>query len=828
LPEGLSIYYIARYKDTTCCMMSSQTNYPLFLIILLSLLLLQCKQEVDQQSGRLQSLMTDVESITGKKQYLASPFVTAGDRVYMVGHQDGQFPDLGWHVTGEMGGIWNHPIKLMDGFTISLQTDGQSHCLAQADTFVNYPFANKHIYNSTPAGIRIERFQFVPDNIQAMIVEFTLYNESSADKQIVFEFNGMVDLRPVWLGERTNMNDAGDVARWDEATKSIVANDSSNTWFVLYGSPLTPQNHKIGSTSCDFKRMGKGTNASLVYSLTVPSKGSISLPITIAGSYQSLEDAQKAFNLVQKNSTQLLQQKKKRYSTIAQTAQLTIPDKNLEQAFRWVKYNTDWLIRDVPGTGRGLTAGLPDYPWWFGADSEYALQGAIATGRKDLVYQTIDAIYQLSQKVNGNGRIIHEVSTNGVVFNPGNINETPQFASLIWFVYQWTGDKEFLEKYYPVIKKGLEWLLIENDKDKNLLPDGFGMMEIHGLNSEMVDVAVYTQKAFADAAQMARIMGDSPMATAYKQTADALHKKINTEFWVPEANSYADFVGTAAQASHLIDDAIIRADTLKKPWAVEELRETKNKIKTYPATKKQGFVLHHNWVVNTPMEAGIADTAKALAALETGNQFVNPFGMFVTGIDRDESAGKDESSFAAGKKIFSYTGAVMTLPTGVQAIAENNYGRPDQALDYLQRMTKTFSYALPGSIYEVSPDYGMTTQAWNIYSYAVPVITQFFGIKPKAYEKTIYIQTQMPSEWENASIENIPVGENIISLTYNRNTTSLQLNIKQTKDDWKVVLLFPSGKYRQWQVNGKSSTPQLQGNLQFLQVSGKDLQLILK
>ena len=34
----------------------------------------------------------------------------------MVGHQDGSFPELGWHIAGEMGGIWDHPIKLMDGF----------------------------------------------------------------------------------------------------------------------------------------------------------------------------------------------------------------------------------------------------------------------------------------------------------------------------------------------------------------------------------------------------------------------------------------------------------------------------------------------------------------------------------------------------------------------------------------------------------------------------------------------------------------------------------------------------------------------------------------
>lgn len=81
--------------------------------------------------------------------------------------------------------------------------------------------------------------------------------------------------------------------------------------------------------------------------------------------------------------------------------------------------------------------------------------------------------------------------------------------------------------------------------------------------------------------------------------------------------------------------------------------------------------------------------------------------MFVTGIDRDESAGSEEGSFVTNRKIFTYTGAVMTLPTGVQAVAENNYGRPDEAYSLLKRMMKSFSFALPGSIYEVSPDFGM-------------------------------------------------------------------------------------------------------------------------
>src|SRR5262245_7103572 len=44
------------------------------------------------------------------------PYVTAGDRAYLIGTQDGNFPDMGGHVPGEMGGLWLHPIKLIDGF----------------------------------------------------------------------------------------------------------------------------------------------------------------------------------------------------------------------------------------------------------------------------------------------------------------------------------------------------------------------------------------------------------------------------------------------------------------------------------------------------------------------------------------------------------------------------------------------------------------------------------------------------------------------------------------------------------------------------------------
>lgn len=312
-------------------------------------------------------------------------------------------------------------------------------------------------------------------------------------------------------------------------------------------------------------------------------------------------------------------------------------------------------------------------------------------------------------------------------------------------------------------------------------------MEIHGLDSEMIDVAAYSQKGFADAAKIADVLGDMAMANTYEAVAANLKEKINNEFWSEDFNSYADFIGTDEQALHLIEDAIIRADTLDKPWAIAEMEETKKFILQNPSSKARPFVLHHNWVVNTPMEVGIADSSRAIKALETAKQFVNPFGVFVTGIDRDESAGSNDGAYEA-PPIFTYTGAVMTLPTGVQARAENNYGRPNQALDYLERMTRSFSYALPGSMYEVSPDFGMMVQAWNIYSFAYPIVHQFFGIQPNAAKKEITVMPQMPDKWNEASLENIKVGNNKISVYYSKKDGITKVRVAQTEPNWTIKI----------------------------------------
>lgn len=773
-----------------------------------------------QKKESIKSVFNDVESIIGKTEKLNTPYNTAGDKLYMIGHQDGSFPDIGWHVKGEMGGIWQHPIKLLDGFEAIIHNGNEIRKLDKATSFHNFPFGNKHLYEDFSENLLVERYQAVPDQLGAIYVEYLFKNKSNKTIQFEFEVNVISNLMPVWLGERTGMVDNKDEASFDPKNNQWVVKDKGNPWYVVYGSTnIANQTKELPSKN----EKPNTSTTSTTYTIIIKPNDEYSIPFIVSGSSKNKEEALTQYQHLKENSFELITQKKQRVLDIDKSSKLTLNDKEIETSFRWLKYNSDWLAIEVDGIGKGVVAGLPDYPWWFGGDMVYTLRGLITTGRKDLVYSTIDLIHSVSEKNNGNGRIIHEVSTNGSVYNLGLISETPQFVSLIWDIFCWTGDEAFLKKYFPTIEKGLEWLLIENDKDGNLIADGHGMMEIQGLDSEMIDVAVYSQRAFAEGAKMATLIGKKDLAEAYEKKAIVLKEKVNTIFWDETFDSYADFIGTKGQALNLTDEAIQRAEKLGNKWAIEELKATKEKIKNEKINQKKSFVLYHNWVVNTPMETGIADKEKALKALNTAKKFTNPYGMFVTGIDKNEKSDKDENSYAATTKKdeFTYTGTVMTLPTGVQIVAENNYERPDEAFNLLKKVARTFSYALPGSMYEVSPDYGMMTQAWNIFAYGEPIIEQFFGIKPNAHKKEIDLKPMFPVALNKGKIENVAIGNNKISLDFSISKNNTLFSIQQEMGDWVIHFSQPKGKYKKWVINNKVVKPKSIGGIEKIELKGK-------
>ena len=114
------------------------------------------------------------------------PYVTAGDRTYLIGTQDGNFPDMGQHVPGEMGGLWLPPIKLIDGFQARIaevETD-QEVLLAESAEMVAYPYGNRFRYGRVLDDIDVDRFQFSPDRKPGLIVQYRFKNASDRAREV--------------------------------------------------------------------------------------------------------------------------------------------------------------------------------------------------------------------------------------------------------------------------------------------------------------------------------------------------------------------------------------------------------------------------------------------------------------------------------------------------------------------------------------------------------------------------------------------------------------------------------------------------------------------
>mgnify|MGYP001824685004 FL=1 len=255
-----------------------------FTILLMILIFAGCRRNETPHPETLVDVLKEGPSIEGESTYLETPFVTAGDRVYMVGHQDGSFPEIGWHIPGEMGGIWNHPIKLMDGFQAELFQDEKSIPLQGSGTFVNYPVANSHRFSLENIDLEVSRTQFVPDGLQGLVVEYVMHNPGSKTEELTFRFTGHSDLRPTWLGEKTEMTDGKDEASFLNEKNAWMTRDSLSPWFVLYGAKLTPSAYG----AADNTLKGQGVSNYLDYEISLSPGQTKSLVFYVAGSYQSL------------------------------------------------------------------------------------------------------------------------------------------------------------------------------------------------------------------------------------------------------------------------------------------------------------------------------------------------------------------------------------------------------------------------------------------------------------------------------------------------------------------------------------------------------------
>lgn len=708
-----------------------------------------------------------------KSDNLSDIYACTGNRAYLVGNQNGLFPDIGDHVADEMGGLWAHPIKLLDGFWLQVGENGRNQWLTDATQFENHGIGTIHRYSLPDRDLTVEQRTVIPDDTTGLLVEYELSNEQATERDADLTFLVRSDLRPTWLAEEQGVTDAPDDAAFRE--DRFVAEDRANPWAmaVELDAPLTGT--RVGRELWGPERTaGDGISGTFSTTLTLPPGDSESLTIAIAGSEDGRDDATDRVERLLADRGRLVTEKQTRYAAVDGRAAIDSPDSRFDDVYSWVKLNLDMLRRDVPGVGEGFGAGLPTYPWWFGTDGAYTVQGALPMGFHEEAKQTLRTLARLSERENSTGRIIHEASTNGVVFNPGNTQETPHFVRAVSDVYRWTGDQEFLEDLYPTCVEAMQYLYVKRDDDDDGRPEGFGIMEVKGLNLELIDSAVYGLDGLRALRSLAIAVGDDDTKAWVDSMVEAVTAAVEPFFWSEEENLYRDMAGTPRELLDRISDIRWQMDEGDNETGLawcDQIEDAADTIVDSTPEQDQPWQFKQ-WVVATPLEVGLTPTDRASTAFETleTETFTGDYGMKLSGIGNDQ---------------------MMTISTGVLAVAEAEYGRVETALDYLNRMVETEPLHMPGSISEMLPDYGCAIQAWTAYGFGNVLVEKIAGIRPQAGTKSLTLAPVLPDDWDELSVTDLPVGDTCVDYSVERTEGALLVELEIEADGWTLDFDLP-------------------------------------
>ncbi|MEY2603370.1 MAG: hypothetical protein QOH31_1144 [Verrucomicrobiota bacterium] len=213
------------------------------------------------QAGQIPLMNEPLERQTDENLNMKR-YVAAGDRAYIVGVQDGSLvPDvslnpngIGWHITGQMGGVWAHPIKLLHQFQFFLNNKP----LPAAAKFVS---GTGYVRLELPPtqGIQINETEFAPDGLPVVLVGVQLRNSNPGVESFTLAIDAESELIPAfpWTGTKPTSESLHlpDQVSFDKKLGALQFTQpaqpafSRSAWYALVSAALDPQDRETGFQS---------------------------------------------------------------------------------------------------------------------------------------------------------------------------------------------------------------------------------------------------------------------------------------------------------------------------------------------------------------------------------------------------------------------------------------------------------------------------------------------------------------------------------------------------------------------------------------------------
>ena len=377
--------------------------------------------------------------------------VTAGTHAVLIGAQNGLFPDIGFNVEGEMGGLWAGEKKVCDGFFFAID-DVPLTC---ADACEVNPAATAFHYRMQEQDLHIVRRQYIPDGVNGCVIELTIENSRDRARLVEVSFTVRTDILTVAAARGEDSMELGrDVGEYDEKTQAFYARDSRNPWHAVWGAELTQRvlQADLPQTIYGFgNTLGKGVNGRLFYRVRVNAGAQATMRLFVAGGFTSRSRAEDALANLREHAQELIDKKEARLARMMEDSRAQLPDSLLARSWNWTKIYGDWLTRELPRGGVGLCTDLPEHPSLFGEGFAQAMSALLPLGGGMKVQQMLRTLVAIGEEAQlAPGRLAKRISRSGKIRQIGGVKESALFVALVHRVLQWTGDRQFAEDMLPM------------------------------------------------------------------------------------------------------------------------------------------------------------------------------------------------------------------------------------------------------------------------------------------------------------------------------------------------------------------------------------------
>jgi glycogen debranching enzyme len=477
------------------------------------------------------------------------------------------------------------------------------------------------------------------------------------------------------------------------------------------------------------------------------------LPIIMTGGKGTREDVKQTYQRLAASPEAFCRAAEKHYrELIAATLRVKTPNKDLDLAFAWAKIAYDNLLVDNPDLGKGLVAGLgpsgtggrPGFGWFFGSD---AYLNSLSLNSMGYYAASRDALAFTQKWQRGDGKMAHELSQAAGTLNwwkdypYGYIHgdTTPYYIVAVDDYYSMTGDIEFVRKSWPSLKKAYAWCLTTDDDDDGLMDNskaGLGALEFGALTGIRTDIylAAVWVKACEGIQRLAADMGDSDLVKRAKENHARALDAFREKFWDEENGQYSYAFNGNGELVHELT-----------PWSAVGLM----------------------WSLGTPERSEMTLERLGSADLTTD------WGVRMLSAKSPLYEPLNYNYGAAWPFLTSWVAAAQFkhdfLIQGYNSLMSSVRHTFDNGLGYV---TEVFSGAR-----NIWPQEAVAHQGFCSAGVVLPFVRGLLGLEGNAPGKKIVFGPRFPADWDDVSVENFRIGEEVVSIRYERQDGKIEVTV---------------------------------------------------